>query len=279
MALPRSPGSWHYAESPVTVQVGGAPLHACAGFEQAGFGSVVVSVVGGLATPGGDLGPDGLGAYLLSELDRRGQRHDVEVGTGCRTGRVVLLYPHDGGRVMVADAAGIAAMSPGHVDASIRRAAASHRHVVGSISGYLYFNDAADRIRRAAVSALRETGGLLWVDVVPHDLYTVLTFDEFRAAVTGLHFLSMDEETCGGFAAKAGVTETELLADLRELGIIVFLDRQGRVDRIGGREDRSVVHRPDAERTPGATDVTIAGEIARQAADLLGLRVLQPPRA
>ncbi|GAA3728626.1 hypothetical protein GCM10022225_07480 [Plantactinospora mayteni] len=258
-------GSWTQEDCSISIQIGGAPLHACAGFGDAGYGSVVVSLLGGAEAIQGGVRPDDLGQYVLACLEQRGQAYDLEIRAGVPTGRIVLLYPRHVGRVMLTDAPGLARMSPEHVAGAIERAAAARRPLVVSLSGYVQFEDTFAEISAAVRSAAKRTGALLWIDVVPHDIYQDISFADFLESVREADILSIDEETCEGFAGSSGTSLSRVISRLCELESTLFVSRpDGLVLACG--EQRSTMIPEDHQSgsgLPGHGDRLVAAAVAR----------------
>lgn len=273
-------GDWVGENAPVSVDVGGTPTHICAGTNTVpGWRTLLVAAIGAHGDTDHGAAPDLLGDLALKRLHDKGIEHRCELVPRYRTGCTVLLYPPSDGRLMIADTVTSATVSFDHLTNVLTQTRAEAGRTVVYLSGYLHFGPEAASPAAAARAAIGPDD-LLWVDVVPHDLYRRMSLAEFARRVEAVDLISIDRATMDQFAAGApdGATSFEdaVLANGTSIAVV-----DANVIRIRGPLGDGVVLAlepdvvglgvDDLDRTPGGRDrmmaVALAGHLSARLAD------------
>jgi sugar/nucleoside kinase (ribokinase family) len=171
--------------APVDVRVGGAGLQFAVAARKAGFESAaIIGKIGGRRLSGGVI-PDVPGALALEFLRENGATPVLAVDPDQGTGRIVILYLPSDRRLMVSDRGANATFTAHDVTPEMRRAVREADLV--HVSGYAMLQEGRrDAVLGLMREARRAGRAAVALDIVPHDIYDVLTLDQLRAAVGGL---------------------------------------------------------------------------------------------
>jgi hypothetical protein len=192
-----SAGDWVGELGEIRVEVGG-PVHVCDGFLRAGGAEArLVSALGGSRTAH-SLEADPLGSFAIDRLRGKNIVPECMIVESTQTGRVMLLYPSGGGRLMVSDITTAPRVSGEYIVAAVDRALDDYERCLVYVDGYLYFDPLCPDV--ADLLTTRPEGARLWVDVLPHTLYRDMTFRDLLKSIETVDLVSIDGETVQGFA-------------------------------------------------------------------------------
>jgi sugar/nucleoside kinase (ribokinase family) len=169
----------------IDIQIGGAGLQFAAAAKSAGFAkSVLIGKIGGQLNKSQGVAPDLPGEMVMEFL----QRHDIQpllaVDPDSETGRIVIIFLPNDRRLMLSDRLANALFSPADItsdmNAAVRQADLIH------ISGYTFLQEN----RRVAVIELiqsaKKGNAKVVLDVVPHNIYKTISFEQMCSYVEGL---------------------------------------------------------------------------------------------
>ena len=144
----------------------------------------VVGCIGGQLSTEGQVVPDLPGNVALEYLARNGIRPLLALREGCATGRTVIIYLPTGGRLMISDPQANSLLDLDVINdemkAAIRRSSLVH------VSGYSILRKGRRKAILELLSYVSHGATLVALDVVPHDFYRYISFDELQEMGTGL---------------------------------------------------------------------------------------------
>ncbi|WP_271159367.1 hypothetical protein [Streptomyces sp. AD681] len=258
-------GEWIGEFGDVKVEVGG-PTKVCEGFLDAGAKHVTLVSAIGAQKIEDQLVPDELGGLALRHLTYKNIVPSCMLAEGKQTGRVIILYPSSGGRLMVSDSASTPRVSGEYVEESLRAVMGEYGRCIIYVDGYTYFNRESHEVAQSLNIRDRERSHL-WVDVLPHTLYRVMDVADLLYQTQTVDLLSMDLATVEGFAATAALTVDEATNLFLEQGTALAISDEDCLTIVDATGKRDECLRP-AERhepmsTPGARDKRIAAHLSR----------------
>jgi sugar/nucleoside kinase (ribokinase family) len=259
-------GDWIGEINEVRVDVGG-PVHTCEGFLNAqGHQAVLVSAIGARRVDLGQLVPDDLGSLALNRLEAKGINASCMLVEHKQTGRVMLLYPPNGGRLMVSDIVTAPRVSGEWVETVIGESLTDRDWCLIYVDGYLYFDPSASDVL-AVLARRKQDSSLLWVDVLPHTLYKVMSLADFLHRAQNLDLLTMDRTTLEGFAAENSLKAEAVISALLQRNTVVAIVDEN-ILTIYDHHIRHVIACPQMDervmgQTPGARDKLVAELVSR----------------
>jgi sugar/nucleoside kinase (ribokinase family) len=258
-------GDWVTENSNITIVAGGTPIHICKGLEQVGgWHTHIVSAVGAHLDRNSQLVPDPLARMLLEDLDTKGIEYSCELVPDRRTGVVILVYPPDPGRLMIADTITLPTASSDYLRDRVSHLVATGEASVVYIAGYLYFDPNNRRLDPTIRGAIGP-GNLVWVDVLPHKLYEQMSLKVFFDRIGSIDLLSLDRATLEGFARTGSADPEEIIDRIvaKEVTVAVVEDDEIAFHGPLGRESLPLhgVYWEELARTPGACDVVLSRKV------------------
>jgi sugar/nucleoside kinase (ribokinase family) len=249
-------GEWLSDIQEIKVDVGG-PAHVCAGFLSSGYWDVLLVSAIGAQQADGRLVADEVGSLALRRLDQERVLHSCVLVRGKQTGRVMILYPPHGGRLMVSDIVTAPSVPGSHVETAISAAVGEGAACIVYVDGYTFFDKGSADVPLAL--ARRPRGSVvLWVDVLPHHLYQRMSFDEFLEQIQDVDLVTMERSTLLGFTSQQAEHPTSamsaIVSDNRALAVI-----DDGIVSIHSSTGKDVLEYPAADRvamdrTPGRHD-------------------------
>ena len=136
------------------------------------------------------------GKIALESIQASGVAPLISLDTSRGTGQVIILYQDNDKRYMIGDRGA----NKGFVEDNLP----PYDDILGSVS-VLYVSGYClmDPVQRASVLSIadrfNQSGTLLFVDTVPHNLYSMVSFNEYITWVHGFNAISFELSTLYGF--------------------------------------------------------------------------------
>ncbi len=211
-------GQNHSLFTDIHVIPGGTAAHAASAARQLDFGPVVVIGKVGVLPDEGQ--PDIAAQLLESQLQAQGVQLVLAHDSRLATGSTMITYFANDMRIMISNRAASGSFAPADITPAMRQSIA--RSDILFVSGYALLTEAQRQTTEAFMRLARDSGRMVALDLVPHQIYKVIdlaTFERIAASVSLLitevntihHFLPAYQTANGASDSGSLLTLAEAL--------------------------------------------------------------------
>ncbi len=198
--------------SGVTTSVGGNGIFFAEAAREAGYTSVKL-----LCSLGEDLAAEEIRAYC-----QRKKLDIIHFPSKKNTGKVIILYKPNDKRILIADRGANEDFLIGGDDLPTRM---FHTTNILYVSGYFLLNETQSLAVECLANKFINAGSFAVIDVVPHDIYERMSWNEYYKRCAYAHGVIAEAPTIAGFMkADAGCMSADEMADflLRSFGFCII---------------------------------------------------------